>query len=138
VVPPPYVAVPVRGEGDDAQQAFAAAMAKYRAKDYAGAATGLRALVATSPDVASAQFYLGICELMLRQSKRAETALRAAADSDITPYADEAYFYLAKAALQREDLGAAERALTEAIVREAGPGNEARVLLEEVRALGRS
>jgi TolA-binding protein len=138
VVPPPYVAVPVRGEGDDVQQAFSAAMTRYRAGDYAGAAKGLRALVEKSPELTAAQFYLGISELMTRQTRRAETALRAAADSEITPYADEAYFYLAKAALQREDLSAAERALTEAVAREAGPGNEARVLLEEVRALGRS
>jgi TolA-binding protein len=138
VIPPPYVAVPVRGEGEDAQKSFAAAMTRYRAGDFAGAATGLRALVAKSPELASAQFYLGISELMTRQPRRAETALQAAADSDITPYADEAYFYLAKAALQRGDLSAAERALTEAVVREAGPGNEARRLLEEVRALGRS
>jgi TolA-binding protein len=138
VIPPPYVAVPVRGEGDSAQKSFAAAMTRYRAGDHAGAATGLRALVAKSPDLASAQFYLGICELMTRQTRRAETALRAAADSEVTPYADEAYFYLAKAALQRGDLAAAERALTEAVVRDAGPGNEARRLLEEVRALGRS
>jgi TolA-binding protein len=138
VVPPPYVAVPVRGEADDAQKAFAAAMARYRAGDYAAAATGLRAVVEKSNDLASAQFYLGICELMTRQPRRAETALRAAADSDVTPYADEAYFYLAKAALQRGDLTAAERALTEAVARDAGPGNEARRILEEVRALGRS
>jgi tetratricopeptide (TPR) repeat protein len=138
VTPPPYVAVPVRGDGDDAQKSFAAAMTRYRAGDYAAAATGLRALVAKSPDLASAQFYLGISELMTRQPRRAETALQAAADSEITPYADEAYFYLAKAALQRGDLTAAERALTEAVVRDAGPGNEARRLLEEVRALGRS
>jgi TolA-binding protein len=138
VIPPPYVAVPVRGEGDDAQKSFAAAMTRYRAGDHAGAATGLRALVGKSPDLVPAQFYLGICELMTRQTRRAETALRAAADSDVTPYADEAYFYLAKAALQRGDLTAAERALTEAVAREAGPGNEARRLLEEVRALGRS
>jgi TolA-binding protein len=138
VMPPPYVAVPVRGEADDVQQAFSAAMTRYRARDYAGAAKGLRPLVEKSPDLVSAQFYLGICELMTRQPRRAEAALRAAADSEITPYADEAYFYLGKAALQREDLAAAERALTEAVAREAGPGNEARVLLEEVRALGRS
>ena len=74
---------------------------------------------------------------MTRQPRRAETALRAAADSEVTPYADEA-LYLAKAALQRGDLSAAERALTEAVAREAGPGNEAHRLLEEVRALGRS
>jgi TolA-binding protein len=138
VVPPPYVAVPVRGEADTVQEAFAAAMTRYRASDYAGAATGLRAIVGKSPELAPAQFYLGICELMTRQPRRAETALRAAADSDVTPYADEAYFYLAKAALQRGDLSAAERALTEAVAREAGPGNEARRLLDEVRALGRS
>jgi TolA-binding protein len=138
VTPPPYVAVPVRGEGDDARKSFAAAMTRYRAGDYAAAAKGLRALVEKSPDVAAAQFYLGICELMTRQPRRAETALRAVADSEVTPYADEAYFYLAKAALQRGDLTAAERALTEAVAREAGPGNEARRLLEEVRALGRS
>jgi TolA-binding protein len=138
VIPPPYVAVPVRGEGEDAQKSFAAAMTRYRAGDFAAAATGLRALVAKSPDLASAQFYLGVCELMTRQPRRAETALQAAADSDITPYADEAYFYLAKAALQRGDVTAAERALTEAVARDAGPGNEARRLLEEVRALGRS
>jgi tetratricopeptide (TPR) repeat protein len=138
VIPPPYVAVPVRGEADDARKSFAAAMTRYRAGDFAAAATGLRALVVKSPELASAQFYLGICELMMRQPRRAETALKAAADSEVTPYADEAYFYLAKAALQRGDLTAAERALTEAVARDAGPGQEANRILEEVRALGRS
>ena len=61
---------------------------------------------------------------MTRQPRRAETALRAAADSEVTPYADEAYLYLAKAALQRGDVTAAERALTEAVGREAGPATK--------------
>ena len=138
VIPPPYVAVPVRGEGESVQQEFATAMARYRVGDYAAAETGLREIVARTPDLAAVQFYLGICELMARQPRRAEVALKAAAASEETPYADEAYFYLAKAALQRGDLTAAERALTEAVAREAGPGQEATRILEEVRALGRS
>lgn len=139
VVPPPYVAVPVRSDDTaDAvatQQAFAAAMARYRAQDYRGAADRLRAVVATQRDMTAAPFFLGIAELMLRRPAPATRALQRVADSGATPFADEAHFYLAKAALQREDLATAERELAHAVAADAGPGDEARTLLQQVRSL---
>lgn len=138
VVAPPYVSVPVRAESDATARAFDAAMSRYRAQDWSGAADRLRALVATAPGTVSAQFFLGITELMQQQPARAEAPLRRAASSNVTPFADEAHFYLAKAALQRGDLAAAERELAQAVARDAGPDNEARTLLDEVRALRKS
>lgn len=135
VVAPPFASVPVRSESDATARAFDAAMSRYRAQDYAGAADRLRALVTTAPDTIAAQFFLGVTELMQQQPARAEGPLRRAASSDVTPFADEAHFYLAKAALQRSDLATAERELTQAVARDAGPENEARKLLDEVRAL---
>ena len=54
-------------------------------------------------------------------------------DPSIGPYADEAHFYLAKAALKAGDLTSATRELQIAVEREAGPDGDAAKLLAEVR-----
>ena len=53
--------------------------------------------------------------------------------SGVQPYADEAHFYLAKAALAAADVDTAKRELALAVDREAGPEGEAARLLAQLR-----
>ncbi len=68
---------------------------------------------------------------------RAQEALRRAVRSNTAPYADEAHFYLAKAALKDGDAATARRELQLAIEREAGPRGEASRLLSQLKAIER-
>ena len=133
VVPPPYVALTTRGNENPQGEAFAAAMTKYAAKDYRGAVDGLKPIVESQPDALPAQFFLGISYLALNEPASASAVLNRVASSNVAPFADEAHFYLAKAALGAHDLDRAERELSLAIERQAGPPNEATKLQQSIR-----
>lgn len=138
VTPPVFVAMQTRGPGDGGSDAaFTAAMTKYSAKDYQGAATALKPIVDARPDATYAAFYLGVSYLAAGESSDASAVLNRVAASNVAPYADEAHFYLAKTALRAHDLDRAERELSLAIERQAGPPNEAAKLLQAVRAYRR-
>jgi hypothetical protein len=64
-------------------------------------------------------------------------SLDRAAATGTAPFADEAHFYLAKAAMQSSDLARAERELQIAVEREAGPVGEAANLLRDLKKLPR-
>jgi hypothetical protein len=132
VMPPPYVPLQTRGEGGQGD-GFAAAMARYAAKDYRGAAAGLQPIADAQPDAVHAQFFLGISYLALDQPANASAVLNKVAGSGVSPFADEAHFYLAKAALRARDLDRAERELTLAAERQAGPPGDAQKLLQALR-----
>jgi predicted Zn-dependent protease len=133
VIPPPYVPLQTRGGSAASSDAFAAAMTKYAAKDYRGAVTGLKAVTEAQPDAVHAQFFLGISYLVLGEPADASAVLNRVAGSNVAPFADEAHFYLAKAALRAHDLDRAERELSLATERQAGPPNEAPKLLQALR-----
>ncbi len=140
VTPPPYIPFSTRGRTDQqpAQaEAFAVAMKRYAAKDYRAAAAGLQPIVDAQPDAIHAQFFLGISYLMQDDTAKATAVLDRVAASGIAPFADEAHFYLAKAALRTHDLDRAERELTLAQQRQAGPPEEAQKLLQELRTYRR-
>ena len=137
ISPPQYVPLTTRSAqsaADQATQTFNEAMAHYSAGRYREAADGLGALAEQSPDAAHVHFFLGISELMRNNVKRARGALQRSADSGVSPYADEAHFYLAKAAIKAGDLATATRELRIAVDRDAGPDGDAAKLLEEVRS----
>ena len=125
ITPPPYVALTTRAETDGAATNFAAAMEHYSANRHGQAAEGLRDVVRDAPDLAHAQFFLGISELMIKDNSRARQSLQQAANTNIQPYADEAHFYLAKAAFRLGDTAAARREAQIAVDLEAGPPGEA-------------
>jgi hypothetical protein len=137
VTPPPYVPLQTRGSANTLAQSFAAAMTRYSAKDYAGAAEQLQPLAESSPDAAHVQFFLGISQLMSGKPAAAIESLDRAAATGTAPFADEAHFYLAKAAMQTRDLTRAERELQIAVEREAGPVGEAAALLRDIKKIGR-
>ena len=126
-------------DADESSRRFAEAMAHYSAGRYREAADGLQVLAGRAPSAAHVDFFLGISELMTDNVSRARGALQRSAESGVSPYADEAHFYLAKAAFRAGDLMAATRELEIAVEREAGPEGEAAKLLAELRpwAVGR-
>lgn len=136
VSPPQYVPLTTRSAPETVNQEiqpFNDAMAHYSAGRYGQAAEGLGALAERSPDAAHVHFFLGISELMRNNVARAQGALQRSADSGVSPYADEAHFYLAKAALKAGDLTTATRELEIAVERDAGPDGDAEKLLAELR-----
>jgi hypothetical protein len=137
VTPPPYVPLQTRGSANTLAQSFAAAMTRYSAKDYAGAVDQLQPLADASPDAAHVQFFLGISQLMSSKPAAAIESLDRAAATGTAPFADEAHFYLAKAAMQTRDLARAERELQIAVEREAGPAGEAAALLRDLKKIPR-
>lgn len=137
VVAPPYVSLTTRSDADATARAFDAAMAHYSARRYDRAARALGKVAQAAPDLAEAQFFLGIAELMRGDQAKAQEALQRAVRSNTAPYADEAHFYLAKAALKDGNAATAKRELQLAIEREAGPRGEAARLLNQVKAIER-
>jgi TolA-binding protein len=136
VTPPPYIPLQTRG-ADGAAEAFASAMTKYAAKDYRGAIDGLKPIVDAQPEAAHAAFFLGVSYLAAGDAASASAVLNRVAASNAAPFADEAHFYLAKAALRAHDLDRAERELSLASERQAGPAGEAARLLQAVRTYRR-
>ena len=132
IAPPPYVPLPTRG-ADPAAAAFASAMTNYAKKDYRGAIDGLKPIVEAQPEATHAAFFLGVSYLAAGDAADASAVLNRVAASNVAPFADEAHFYLAKAALRARDLDRAERELSIANERQAGPAGEAAKLLQALR-----
>jgi TolA-binding protein len=133
VVAPPYLRLATRGATEPASD-FDGAMEHYAAGRYAPAAEALRPLAdGAASSAVRARFFLGICELVLGRVDDGRAALSTVAASGTTPYADEAHFYLAKAALAAADVDTARRELAIAVDREAGPEGEAARLLARLR-----
>jgi TolA-binding protein len=139
VTPPRYVALTTRSAQDEDEDArtFNEAMTHYSAGRHRQAAEGLQTLADRAPAAAHVQFFLGISELMSGNVPRARGALQRSSESGVSPYADEAHFYLAKVALRAGDLTTGARELQIAVEREAGPEGEAARLLAELRRVGR-
>ncbi len=141
VTPPQYVALTTRSGQDQDEdkdtRTFNEAMTHYSAGRHRQAADGLQTLADRAPAAAHVQFFLGISELMSGNVARARGALQRTAESGVSPYADEAHFYLAKVALRAGDLTTGVRELEIAVEREAGPEGDAAKLLAELRRVGR-
>ena len=108
--PPVYLGVSVRQEEASADSLFAAAMLRYVAEDYAGAASGLTGALEAGAGPLPAQFFLGASLLMLDRFREAVEAFGVVADLGQSPYLAEAHYYRAKALLR---LGDAESALAD-------------------------
>jgi TolA-binding protein len=132
MTPPPYFPLTTRGEAARDRADFDAAMAHYAAGRYADAARGLRALIDRAPESVHAEFFLGISELASGRRREGRTALQRVVQSGVSPFADEAHFYLAKAALADRNVDVAKQELTRAIALEAGPEGEAARMLERL------
>jgi len=134
VTPPQYLSLTTRSERDAEALAFEAAMAHYSAGRHRQAADHLQQIAERTPDAAHVQFFLAISHLMTGAVTKARGALQRTAALGVTPYSDEAHFYLAKAALRAGDLEVAVKELEIAVDREAGPEGQAAELLREIRS----
>ena len=135
VIPPPYVALTTRAEGDSDERRFEDAMVHYVAGRYTEAARGLDALARRAPGAAHVQFFLGVSQLMAGNTDEARDALTRTVRAKAAPYSDEAYFYLAKTELRARNVIAARAALEAAIKRDAGPSGEAKRLRDDLESL---
>lgn len=137
VTPPPYFPLTTRGEAGRDRADFDAAMSHYVAGRYADAVRSLAPLVERAPDLVHAQFFLGVSELAIGQTGAGRSTLQRVVQTGIPPFADEAHFYLAKAALADHRMDVAIDELTKAVDLDAGPEGEAARLLTRVRSLQR-
>jgi tetratricopeptide (TPR) repeat protein len=120
---------------DEATRRFQSGMEHYRKADYAGAVADLREAARLDPDAPHIPFYLGISHLMLGHDDAAIDWLRATIALGDSPYREDAHFYLAKAFLRRNDLGAAEIQLRTLIELRGSGSGEAKRLLTQVERL---
>jgi len=98
-VPPPYVAVTLRGPEDYAREEFRRAMRYYEIGDYENAVVGLRAAATESPRTPAFAFYLGASYLLTHRVDEAVDALSKTVALGDTPYLESAHFLLGKAYL---------------------------------------
>jgi tetratricopeptide (TPR) repeat protein len=115
VEPPLYEPQRLRNVPDEATKGFQRGMERYRRADYAGAIEDLRGAAELDPGAPHIRFFLGISHLMLGHDDAAIDRLRATIALGDSPYLQDAHFYLAKAFLRRNDLGAAESELKKII-----------------------
>jgi len=114
---------------------FQNAMGAYVEKRYGDAIPLLEADLELEPKALDANYYLGICRLLLANPADAIAPLKTVAASNTSALASPAHFYLAKAYIQVEDLDNAEVEL-----RAAGGGSgrlaaEARAILHKLQTL---
>jgi len=135
VDPPRYEPPTLRNVPDEATARFLRGMEHYRKADYANAVEDLRRAAELDPDAAHIRFFLGVTHLMLGQDDAAIDRLRATIALGDSAYLEEAHWYLAKAFLRRNDLGAAETELRILILLQGSASDDAGRLLSQVERL---
>jgi len=132
VEPPVYEPRTLRGPSNGAAESFKRGMEHYRKADYPGAMKDLSTAAALDPDAAHIRFFLGISYLMSGHDKDAIDQLRATIALGDSPYLEDAYFYLAKALVRRNDLNGAEAQLKKLVQLHGFKSVEAGRLLAQV------
>jgi len=135
VDPPRYEPPTLRNLPDEATARFLRGMEHYRKADYANAVEDLRRAAESDPDAAHIRFFLGVTHLLLGQEDAAIDRLQATIALGDSAYLEEAHWYLAKAFLRRNDLGAAETELRKLIQLQGSANDEAGRLLSQVERL---
>jgi TolA-binding protein len=146
---PPATAAPIPDQSYDLLSAFQApqyvpaprdsadfqkTMRFYIRQDYAGAISGLRAIVNANPGLTGAQFYLGICLLLTGDHLSGIEELRAVVAEGQTPYLNRARFYLAKGLLAEHDAVRAQTQLESLIGQHGDLEKQAGALLAQIRS----
>jgi tetratricopeptide (TPR) repeat protein len=108
--PPAYSAIRVRGPASALDSVLDAAVAAYRAREYAAAAAAFRAALAQGLERAPGDFFLAASLLLAGDPTGAEAGFGRVIELGSTPYLTEARYYRAKALLR---LGRGPEALLE-------------------------
>ena len=111
--PPPYL--PDNSRASPHARQFQVAMEHYLKRDFAGAIPGLRATVAAPAGGTEAQFYLGICSLLIGDRAGGVQDLQSVIGAGDTPYLEAARYYLAKALLGQGDVSGTRAQLEKVI-----------------------
>jgi hypothetical protein len=132
--PPVYLGVAVRQDPASADSLFDAAMLRYIADEFGGAAEGLEEALEAGAGPLPAQFFLGSSLLMLDRSRAAAEAFGAVIRAGDSPYLPEAHYYRGKALLRMGEVGPA---LSDLRIAAAFPGeisDQARALADSLEA----
>lgn len=135
--PPTYGPTVLRGSQDQAMREFRLAMKRYQQRDYANAVTALRAAVKLNPKDPRPLFFLGASHLLANQTDDGIAVLQQCIALGNTPYLEESHYFLAKAFLRKDNLAAARRELEEVALLEGDHEDAARLLLQQLAALGK-
>jgi len=114
VIPPAFVATPLRAPTDSVALLVDRGMAAYAASDYADAATLLGRAAATDSSAAVA-FYLGVALMLDGQADRAVAELLRATQPRTNPYASDATYFAAKALVRAHRADSARALLLSAV-----------------------
>jgi TolA-binding protein len=109
--PPRYEPASLRGSRSQAAQAFQAGMALYREGAFTEAVPDLEKAAKLDDQDPGALFFLGICRLVKGDAAGGIEALKSVDAMGLTPYQEEARFYLAKGLLRQRDVPGAREAL---------------------------
>ncbi len=120
---------------DSASSTFQLAMASYVEGNYREASSILEMASQSEPGAPNINFYLGVCRLMLGHPESAIPVLNKVTSEARSRLVQPAHVYLAKAYLQKADLGRAQSELETATSLPGSFKGEADALLQRVRAL---
>jgi len=120
---------------DGKRPVFQNAMLAYVDGNYERAGELLALALKQEPPAPDTYFFLGVCRLLLRDATGSVEPLRSALTQPQSPFTQSAHFYLAKAYLQRHDLGTAETELEAAASLTGEWTGSARAELARLRAL---
>jgi len=126
--------VAVQAEPAIARELFQSAMRAYQESRYADAEGILQDVVSTS-DSTEAQYFLGVCRLMMDKNREAIEPLRLVVNDRTSRYRQAAHFYLGKAFLRLDEWPEAESHLEQAKLMKGPLTTEAGLMLQQLRAL---
>ena len=129
---PAYRETKLRGTANAAGQTFLEGIAAYRRGAYVEAAPLLRKASEANPRDAKAAFFSGVCLVLAGDANGGLDALRRVDELGLTPYQEEARFYLAKALLQQNDAAAAKAALKGVVALHGDWESQAKELLTKL------
>ena len=135
VEPPRYEPLRLRGTPTEATTRFQMGMERYQRADYRGAITHLSAAAELEPAGAHIRFFLGISHLLSGEDQAGVRWLQATIALGDSAYIEDAHFYLAKAFLRQENIGAAETELKRVVQLRDSRSGEARQLLMQLERL---
>jgi hypothetical protein len=134
----PATAVPGHTYSAATRAWFESGMNAYIDRRYSVAIENLEKAVQLEPDATDANFFLGVCKLLLGDAAGAIVPLKNAAADEKSQWAQPAHFYLAKAYVQSGDLAQAEAQFSAAAAIKGRLTTEARSSLDRVQALRRA
>ncbi len=128
---PAFRAQTLRGESGDAH--FEEGMKAYTGRDCPSAVKTLAQVPAHDENSLAAQFFMGVCQFHDGEMGAATRTLESVANAGDSPQQEAAFYYLAQAALERNDADAARRYLARTVSLHGDFESRARAQLTNIR-----